>query len=382
MAIDLKLLSDKIRKIRENHGLSLNDVVNNTGISIARASRFEDGTLEPTGDEILILSDLYKCDFRFFISNEKITSLEKTERLFRILSEELTAEDRLSVSEFFFLCESEQYLRNMMGIKQEERPSLSKAVMRGSIYKEHGKRAGQYIRQLYNIPEIGIIPDVYYFIRSMGIHVFRRRLCNSKISGMYIMHPDVGDCILINYEEDTYRQRFSAIHELAHSLFDSDLEIMVSGISKWPQDKLREIRADNFAASFLCPPSLINSIPDPQEWNKEKAIDICNKIKVNTTTLAIALKNGNLINDDTEKYIRAVRIPKECKEDPEIHSGMPGRSKVRMRELLEMGLSRSYVNLCFTTYYEKKISLGKLAEMLLSDVTGLQDIAELFGIKI
>jgi Zn-dependent peptidase ImmA (M78 family) len=60
--------------------------------------------------------------------------------------------------------------------------------------------------------------DVYADFRSIGIHVFRRKLGNSKISGLFIMHPVAGKCALVNSNEDVYRQRFSAAHETIHRL--------------------------------------------------------------------------------------------------------------------------------------------------------------------
>ena len=47
---------------------SLDDVASSTGIDIERLQSIEDGQVEPTGDEVLILADYYRCDFKHFIS--------------------------------------------------------------------------------------------------------------------------------------------------------------------------------------------------------------------------------------------------------------------------------------------------------------------------
>ena len=62
--------------------------------------------------------------------------------------------------------------------------------------------------------------DIYRDFRSIGAHIFRRHLLNSNISGLFVAHPTAGACLLVNYDEDVYRQRFSVAHEMAHAIFD------------------------------------------------------------------------------------------------------------------------------------------------------------------
>ncbi len=383
MALDLELLAGKISRIREQHQLSMDEVSLRTGISLDRLSKIEKAVQEPSGDEILILADLYKCDFRYFISNERMSSLEKAEQLFRLLGDELSADDRLAISEFFFLCETEASLRNSLSRKTAELPILPAYVTGGNYFKDHGKRAALFLRQTCNLSDLAIVPDVFGLIRSLGVHLFRRKLQSSIISGTFIKHPAIGDCILINYDEDIFRQRFSAMHELGHALFDRDLELVVSGHpGKWTIDKLREIRADTFAASFLCHPEMLKKIPDVANWNENKAVDFARRLQVNTKTLAIALENEKLVDPETKSSIESFHVPKNLKTDPEIPAGLPVKSKERKRELLEMGLSQSYVQLCFDAYCQEQISTGKLAELLLVELDEVDFVADTFGTKI
>ncbi len=383
MALDLELLAGKVSRIREQHQLSVNDVSLRTGISLDRLAQIEKAALEPSGDEILILADLFKCDFRYFISNERMSSLEKAEQLFRLLEDELSADDRLAISEFFFLCETEASLRPLLSRKAGELPTLPHYVIKGKFFKDHGKRAALFLRKTCNMSDLAIVPDVFGLIRSLGVHLFRRKLLSSNVSGMFIKHPIIGDCILINYEDDIFRQRFSAIHELGHALFDRDLEIVVSGpAGKWTIDKLREIRSDTFAASFLCHPEMLKEIPDVTNWNESKVMDFACRLQVNTKTLAIALENEKLIDPRTKHLIESFHVPKNLKTDPEIPDSLAFRSKERKRELLEMGLSSSYVQLCFDAFYQGEISIGKLAELLLIELDEIDFVADTFGTKL
>lgn len=66
-----------------------------------------------------------------------------------------------------------------------------------------------------------------------------------------IRHPEVGRCILVNYDEDVYRQRFTAAHELAHALMeDSEFNVSLSRDGS----NLVEVRANAFASHYLVPP--------------------------------------------------------------------------------------------------------------------------------
>ena len=88
MAIDLRLLGSKLAKYREQLQESFVDVANSTGIDADRLAQIENGQAEPTGDEVLILSDHYRCDFKFFISNEQVAPFEQTETLYRAYGSE------------------------------------------------------------------------------------------------------------------------------------------------------------------------------------------------------------------------------------------------------------------------------------------------------
>jgi transcriptional regulator with XRE-family HTH domain len=96
--MDLALLGDKLRRYREQFQATHADVCKGTGIAEYRLSEFEAGEATPTRDEVLILADYYKCDYKFFVSNEKLAPFEQTEALFRLHGSELSKEDRLMAS--------------------------------------------------------------------------------------------------------------------------------------------------------------------------------------------------------------------------------------------------------------------------------------------
>lgn len=190
-------------------------------------------------------------------------------------------------------------------------------------------------------------------------------------------HPVAGGCILINYDEDVYRQRFTAAHEACHAILDSDAGFVVSLGS---QRSEIEVRANKFSSHYLAPSSFLRSIPQATSWDTAKAIKWANKLKVSTEVLAYALRRERLVSPHGMNIVKSVRVPKQDKIDPEIPNTLAPQSKERKRELLERGLSNYYVGLCFESYREGMISAARLAEMLLIDGDSeLMILADLYG---
>lgn len=374
MSFDLALFSSKLRRCREQFEKSLVEVTTATGIPENILAALENGERQPTGDEVLIFADYYLCDYQFFISNERVASFDQTETLFRRYGEEFSKEDRWAVQEFLFLCECEDFLLKLVPTHIYKPFSF---IKRGNYYIGHGKEAAKALRKHLGYASNAVRMDVYEDFRSLGFHIFRRELGNSNISGLFIKHPTAGKCILVNYSEDVYRQRFTAAHESAHGILDDEQEFVIS--LKTDKKNLVEKRANNFAADYLMPPEFLHNIPDCRVWTSEKAIEWASKLKVSTEALANALKSANFISEDVKRQIKAVRVPRYLKVDPELPESLSLGSRQRREELLKIGLSNFYVGLCFDVYEQGFISGGRVAEMLLVSKYELTEIASIYG---
>ena len=374
MVLDLELLASKLRRYREQFQATISEVSSATGISENSLTTFENAEKQPTGDEILILADFYKCDYRFFISGEQLAAFEQTETLFRKHGEQLSKEDRWAIQEFLYLCECEEFLMGILPVNQRKPFTFTK---QGSFYKGHGEAAATTLRRNLGYAPNMIGMDVYDDFRRIGLHVFRRHLDNSEISGLFIKHPIAGKCILVNYSEDIYRQRFSAAHEAAHAILDEGSDFIIS--FKWDIRDLSEVRANTFASRYLMPPEFLRVIPNPAQWDSEKAIEWANKLKVSTEALAYALKDADLVSVHMMELIKSEKVPAEQKNDPELPGSLSEKPRERKRTLLRIGLSDFYVGLCFDAYEKAKISAGRLSEMLLINEQELPSLAALYS---
>lgn len=376
MSLDRSLLSSKLKKYRDQFQVSISELSESTGIGIQALNAYEEMKEIPSGDEILILADFYKCDYNFFISNDTSAPFEQTEILFRKHGDKFSKKDRWVIQEFLFLAECETYLFNKLHHTQTNNFNYSK---QSSNHKTNGILAAKELRKFYKLQSNAVVMDIYDDFRNIGIRTFRRKLDNSKISGLYIKHPIAGKCILINYNEDIYRQRFTAGHEAAHAILNDDEEGVIVSFKNNGEADYKEVGANYFASHYLMPPEFLKQIPEPRVWDLNKALFWSNKLKVSTEALANALKNINLINEKTSNSIKSVRVKRELKTDPELPDTLSPASKIRKRHLMEQGLSTFYVSLCFKAYREKIITSARMCEMLLVEQNELSDIADLYS---
>ncbi len=353
---------------------SLEDVESATGIDASRLYSIEKGQTEPTGDEVLILADYYRCDFKFFISNDQVAPFEQTETLYRAHGADFTKEDRRVVQDFLYLCETEAFLMQELG----KRSKQFDFTPTGTYFKGHGATAAERFRIALGHTEKEVSRDIYTEFRSAGVHVFRRKLGNSNISGLFIMHPVAGKCTLVNLSEDVYRQRFSAAHEMAHAIFDYAQGASVS-FDRTQGVNMLEVRANRFASCFLMPPASLALLPDPSRWSEADTIRWANEFRVSCHALAIALKEAGLIDEPTANRIQWMRVPCESKIEPELPDSLNVSQRERKARLLELGLSDFYVGLCFDAFSNGIISVGRLAEALLSSQAELTELASIYG---
>ena len=280
-------------------------------------------------------------------------------------------EDRRVVQDFIFLCQRESILENLLN-KQKDQMAF-KFIPNGTYFKKHGLDAAQELRDKLNYKSNKISEDIYKDFRRLGIHIFRKRLDNENISGLYINDAVAGHCVLVNYNEDVYRQRFSVAHEVAHAIFDSEEDYILS--LKNDQD-LRETRANEFASAYLVPSDIIKNLPKISSANAQ---EYSNKLLISTHALAIALRKAKLITKQELEEIKSVKVESESKIDPEMPLSLSIKQRERRQYMLEQGLSLYYVDLCFEAYDKDLISCGYLIESLGIEYSELSEVCEMYG---
>ena len=93
----MKLFANKLERYRKQFEISFEELSAATGITKEKLVSYESGAAEPSGDEVLIIADYYKCDYKLFISNERLAPFEQTEKLFRMHGDEILKADRWAI---------------------------------------------------------------------------------------------------------------------------------------------------------------------------------------------------------------------------------------------------------------------------------------------
>ena len=366
----------KLATLRTDFGQELNNLAEASGIAVTRLIVLESGQDDPTGDELLILADCFRKDFRFFISDEATDPDDGVELLFREHGGDLSPSDRIAIAEFAYLCRCQAALERELG---KARPASFKFQQRGSYFKQHGKECAEALRLHLKLGVRGVPRDLFAAMRDLGIKVFRRKLENSDISGLFMNHPEAGLCILVNLAEGMARQRFSAAHELGHALLDKK-RVTFSKVGEWDSGVLVEVRANAFASSFLMPASILSD-GDRSRWSDPREVtDWAGRLRVSVPALISALYGERLIDETQRASLKlSARRPADDPPDPELEGARTPAQAKRWHALFERGLSKNYVDLCFEAHAQGIISRGLLSEMLLATPSETKAIASLFG---
>lgn len=376
MPFTTQAFAAKLKALRGHFAEDLDRISRGSGISVVRLTELESAAVTPTGDEVLILADYFKKDFRYFLDDDAEDASKQIDVLFREHSDELQSADRHAVAEFAHLCSSQALIEELLGrpraqIKFEFHP-------RGKFYKQHGVDCAAALRRNLGLAQNAIVQDIFGCLRTIGIRVFRRRLENAAISGIFLQHPTAGPCVLVNYAEGLPRQRFSAAHELAHAILDG-AQTSFSTVTHWSSGELVEIRANAFASNFLMPPELLRTVPTRDWADPGRLVDWARMLMVSVPALLTALKQAGLISQVQREAIRSMRLRYDEPDDPELGGSLTPAQRERKAALLRQGLSQQYVGLCFDAYSADLISRGRLAEALLVGIEDLRDVAALFG---
>lgn len=371
---DLQLLARKLTGCRTRLEYSYEETFEGTGISMDRLKGFEAGHLEPSGDEILILADFFMEDYKYFISNQQSSASENTDSLYRQFGNEFTKEDRRAVQEFLYICECEADVWDLL---EDKRQPYSLPKIRPSVYTEAEEIAAS-VRLFLGYKENELLQNIFDDFRRLGLHIFRKKLSNSNLSGIFIQHPIAGKCVLINYSEDLYRQNFTVTHEIAHSIFDTSQSYNVS-FTKDGKD-IKEIRANHFAAAFLMPENTLKKL-NIQTWTEPILVKLAEQFRVNVIALLYRLKSLKLITLNDFERFKGLKVPMSLKADPELKN-LPNKIAEAKKSVLEHGLSASYIRKCHEAYSKAFISQARLAEMLLTPEEDLKKLLALFNLKL
>lgn len=379
MSFDYKLLGRKIKEARESLLIEKDEIAKYLRCSVEEYEKIESGELNSIdGDTIIIISQVLEMDFRYFVSGDYVSAESQVKELFR-QNGDITKNDRKAIRKFIRLCEEKHNLEDLLSRQKPMPYDYSKYEFKSDNHKYQGITAAYLERERLKIDDS--INDIYGLLRKQKIHIFRRKLEDSDISGVYIKHPIAGHCVLINYSDDLYRQNFSMAHEYCHVLFDSGKEQSITYFNR--EMDYVEIRANNFASNFLLPDKGIESVNTDISYEEliKIILDICNHYNVSSKVVIYRLKGKRFSEKLIERLLKDERliISKSDKIDPEL-AGASKNLHERLKKIIESGISLEFIELVRNAYQQNEISYGKMLECLQMNFEDAKQLIDLWDV--
>lgn len=368
MAFDYGVLGRKLKDARTSLLILPEESASQLKITLQEYLEIEEGQYRITGDQLVLLTILYRRDFRYFVAGDYPSAESQIQEMFR-LNSTISRNDRIAIQEFIRLCEYEDFIeREIFQNDSVSLPNYEFYPFNHQYFKRQGAEVAFIERERLHLGK-SQINNIFDLIRNQGIHIFKRQLEDKNISGLYINHPIAGHCILINYLDDLYRQNFSAAHEYCHALFDSSQGQEVTYIKS--STNPLEWRANNFAGNFLVPVEQIRSdyspVNDYELWIP-LIKEIAEHFRVSSQVIIIRLLELKWIDKPLQQRLlqdKRLVIKHDEKFDPEIPPNMSVGMQNKSNQVIRRGLSWYFINLCAEAYRKGEITYHKLLEMLL-----------------
>jgi Zn-dependent peptidase ImmA (M78 family) len=370
MTFDYQILGRKFQDARKSLLIAPEDSALYLGISLQEYLDIEAGKKKITGDQLVLLANFYLRDFRYFVTGDYPSAESQIQEMFR-QNAALSQKDRIAIQEFVRLCEYEDFLeREIFQVQFTPIPNYENFSFGHSNFKKQGEEASSFERERLFLGKQPI-ENIFELMRTQGIHIFKRKLEDQNISGMYINHPIAGHCILVNYLDDIYRQNFSTAHEYCHALFDSFQGQEVTYIKSLGNKSGNERRADNFAGNFLVPRKRLeldySPVTNYEDWIS-LILQIAKRFRVSSKVAVIRLSEMGWINQTLQEQLfqdSRLIIRFNEKFDPEIPPKLSPGIKQKLMQIIPQGLSWHFINLGTEAYRRGEITYQKLVDMLL-----------------
>jgi Zn-dependent peptidase ImmA (M78 family)/DNA-binding XRE family transcriptional regulator len=290
-------LATKLRKIREEQGISQKTAADAIGLPRTAITQIENGNRAISTLELSKFAKLYHRNISDFFEMNSEEPIEIM--LYRALGE--TNKLKQQINRYIDLCKAGFALEKILGYELWVKPphynlslpqNKSEAVMQGeNIADQERRRLGLGIEP---------IPDIANLISNQHIWAVGADL-PENISGLFFNNSKTGLVILVNANHAKSRKRFSYAHEFAHVLLDyTDNQPIVSKTENHAD--FIEIRANAFAAAFLMPiegvHEFLRNLNKAQPSRQNQVIfDVATEGKINSETRTVPFSQNITYQD-------------------------------------------------------------------------------------
>jgi Zn-dependent peptidase ImmA (M78 family)/DNA-binding XRE family transcriptional regulator len=254
MSVERDRLARRLKLVRENAGLTQEQVAAELGVSRGLIGQFETAAKMPSSLQLTRLAKLYGRDVGdFFRVEAELGQAEAFAALFRaaLASEPARAK---AISETENLCREYASLEEVLGVSKDRLyPAEYEVPSPRSRWEavRQGERLAEAERSRLKLGD-SPIQDVATVLELQGLRAVEVAL-PEDVSGIFLNAQRDWLFIIVNSAHNFHRRAFSYGHEYCHALVDRDRSALVSRAEN--REELSEIRANAFAAAFLLPES-------------------------------------------------------------------------------------------------------------------------------
>lgn len=253
---DQPTLARRLRKAREDRGLTQQDAADALGISRTAVTQIEGGSRSVSTLELTRFAELLRRPVGDLLAENGAAPDDDVLVMLYRGNEGLAGEGpRAGVDRCILLFRAGAALAKLLG-REASPAGLPEYALRpprgvGEAIEQGAASAERERRRLgLGDAPIGDVADV---VGSQGLWVARAGL-GDAVSGLFLRDPSFGMAVIVNAAHARGRRRFSYAHEYAHALLDrgqGGREASVTRVGNAAD--LAEKRANAFAAAFLMP---------------------------------------------------------------------------------------------------------------------------------
>ena len=350
----VRIVGTKIRKLREELGLTQEDLARSVELSSEFISLLELGRRSPSLESLSRIAKFLEKDIAFFI-------LEKTESFDSLLKgDKLDSKTKRLLKKFRNYCDDYLELEEMTGRQSDLAPLYTNVTA--------DKMAAQERRRL----ELGDDPvsDVFSLFEQSGLHVWRYPISEEvNIAGAFVfLEYKQMAFAMVDSSRSMTQQILTATHEYGHYLKDRYDGPIIDNPDIFIEDYItlyhgREKYAQTFALHFLLPPRKLREFIEKdlrsKQLNLEDILYIRRYYDVNILALLQMLKQMEYISPGQFKDFQ--------KKDWERHEAALFGLRSRLDTQKSRGravLSARFVSLVLDAFRLKKIPAEKAARFM------------------